>query len=608
MQGFWVPAVLLFSLPVGVWGMQYEDPIGDTPGPDLIRLEYSVVGGVVDVTLTFTEALAGSIINPAVSATVLLDADRSNMTGFMSGPGFHTRFGIDYEIELFLGGFGDSSNTAALKYWLRAPSAISGVVERRRIAVPLGNIFEPNGSVFVVGEHAAYGTTDEQIFARIPLSLFQNQFFPICGEGEPVCVNGLFPCPLALTQDLGTASVSVLAHDPYALGESGDALPNAGMVAAATGTLLAQFPTGPEDEVASVTDPATDGLAQPGNNGEELTGLRVFRHADNVLSFELKLASYSLEDTAIYYVAIDLDGNAATGDVLTNGAQTLGIDLLAEYANFDNPIGESNPLAGVVYFFIDGQWCPLNYADYLATVWRSAPGYVYVTMPTAFVETMPAAGASVKVVAMTLEPNSGAFNDVVPNEGALVVPPTVAAYPEIAVSGNGREVADGDGTPSSIDHTDFGSLDVTGESMTRTFTISNSGTADLRLTGSPRATLSGTFAQDFTVTTQPTGVVAPGGATAVAIRFDPSAPGVRQARVWISSDDADENPYDFLIQGFGMTGIDTDGDGIDDEIDEDDDNDGVPDTEDPAPLDRFVPNIPSYVLPSWTGWRSILGR
>ncbi|NIS80999.1 MAG: choice-of-anchor D domain-containing protein, partial [Anaerolineales bacterium] len=56
--------------------------------------------------------------------------------------------------------------------------------------------------------------------------------------------------------------------------------------------------------------------------------------------------------------------------------------------------------------------------------------------------------------------------------------------PEMEVLGNGQEIVDGDTTPSAVDHTDFGNVDV-GSSLTRTFTIRNTGGAALNLTGSP---------------------------------------------------------------------------------------------------------------------------
>ena len=67
------------------------------------------------------------------------------------------------------------------------------------------------------------------------------------------------------------------------------------------------------------------------------------------------------------------------------------------------------------------------------------------------------------------------------------------------------------------------------------------------------ATLSGANAADFSVITQPASPVAPGGTTSFQVRFNPSALGTRSATLSVGNNDADENPYDFALQGTGVT-------------------------------------------------------
>ena len=141
--------------------------------------------------------------------------------------------------------------------------------------------------------------------------------------------------------------------------------------------------------------------------------------------------------------------------------------------------------------------------------------------------------------------------------GSVSVPRsfTVAAggSPEMDVQGNSVSIVDGDGTPSLTDHTDFGSALVAAGTVVRTYTIRNTGTATLNLTGSPRVAVSGMYAADFTVTTQPAATVSAGGTTTFQVTFDPSAVGTRTAALSIANDDADENPYNYSIQGDGTT-------------------------------------------------------
>ncbi|MFZ5518918.1 MAG: choice-of-anchor D domain-containing protein [Candidatus Zhuqueibacterota bacterium] len=123
---------------------------------------------------------------------------------------------------------------------------------------------------------------------------------------------------------------------------------------------------------------------------------------------------------------------------------------------------------------------------------------------------------------------------------------------EMDALGNSVSIADGDATPSSADHTDFGSADISSGSVDRVFTIANLGNLDLNLTGAPKVQIGGANAADFSVTVQPSSPVAASGNTTFTVHFDPSVVGLRSATVSIANDDANENPYDFAIQGAGM--------------------------------------------------------
>ena len=126
--------------------------------------------------------------------------------------------------------------------------------------------------------------------------------------------------------------------------------------------------------------------------------------------------------------------------------------------------------------------------------------------------------------------------------------------PEINVSGNSLEIANGDSTPSTADNTDFGIVNVSGGTGLRTFTISNTGLGAKRLaltSSSPYVAISGANASDFTVSAIPLNSIGPKGNTTFNITFDPSAEGLRSATISIANNDSDENPYTFFIQGWG---------------------------------------------------------
>lgn len=127
---------------------------------------------------------------------------------------------------------------------------------------------------------------------------------------------------------------------------------------------------------------------------------------------------------------------------------------------------------------------------------------------------------------------------------------TGTSAPEVLVTGAGQLITDGDTTPSASDHTDFGSADITSGTVSRTFTIENTGSGTLTL-GANAATLTGADAGDFQVTSQPAATLAPTAATSVTVQFDPSVLGDRTATLSIANDDSDEGPYDFLLRGSG---------------------------------------------------------
>ncbi|RAJ17048.1 LamG-like jellyroll fold domain-containing protein [Olleya aquimaris] len=125
---------------------------------------------------------------------------------------------------------------------------------------------------------------------------------------------------------------------------------------------------------------------------------------------------------------------------------------------------------------------------------------------------------------------------------------------EINVVSSGTDIVDGSTTPTNDNNTDFGQVDL-GSTVTRVYTIENLGGSTLNLTAplSPYITISGLNALDFSISVAPTNTIAAYSSTNFNIEFTPSAAGVRTATITIANDDANENPYNFTIQGTGVT-------------------------------------------------------
>lgn len=120
---------------------------------------------------------------------------------------------------------------------------------------------------------------------------------------------------------------------------------------------------------------------------------------------------------------------------------------------------------------------------------------------------------------------------------------------EIYVSGNAQDIANGDITPAASDGTAFGYIYIEPglSPVTHSFIIENRGTSDLLLT--LPVSLSGDTA--FSVVTQPSATVPPGGSTSFDLRFLPSSVGEKTADISVVNNDDTDNPFVFRVQGYG---------------------------------------------------------
>jgi hypothetical protein len=121
--------------------------------------------------------------------------------------------------------------------------------------------------------------------------------------------------------------------------------------------------------------------------------------------------------------------------------------------------------------------------------------------------------------------------------------------PEINVTQGATAIPSGTGSYA------FASAGV-GATTDATFTISNNGTADLLLSGTPAVAVTGADASQFSVTQQPASTtLTPSGttsATTFVIRFQPTTTGAKTAGISIANNDSNKNPYTFALTGTGL--------------------------------------------------------
>ncbi len=148
--------------------------------------------------------------------------------------------------------------------------------------------------------------------------------------------------------------------------------------------------------------------------------------------------------------------------------------------------------------------------------------------------------------------------------------------PEIDVEGNGLSISNGDTTPSNSDSTSFGTSN-SGTQVTRTYTVYNKGGSNLTISN---IALSNTTDFSIIAPLYNSPVLPSTGSTTFTIQFTPLTLGTKACTVTITNNDPDETSFQFDIEARSEQNFfDSDGDGVLDNVDIDDDNDGIPDSE-----------------------------
>jgi pimeloyl-ACP methyl ester carboxylesterase len=141
---------------------------------------------------------------------------------------------------------------------------------------------------------------------------------------------------------------------------------------------------------------------------------------------------------------------------------------------------------------------------------------------------------------------SGGFEAVIDTTGGGIIPQIInyvpVLAPEITVSANAVNIADGDTTPSSTDLTDFGSATQGGSIVQHTFTVNNTGTGTLTTSGL-------LVPAGYTVVEGLSSSISAGNFDTFTIRLDTSSTGIKNGQISFTTNDSDENPFNFSITG-----------------------------------------------------------
>ena len=120
--------------------------------------------------------------------------------------------------------------------------------------------------------------------------------------------------------------------------------------------------------------------------------------------------------------------------------------------------------------------------------------------------------------------------------------------PDINIKGNSISIVSGDVTPSLTDHTDFGQVEQN-QTFVRTYTIENLGQSTLNIGPS-----FSTNTPVFYVSTTPAASILPNETTTLGITFKaPVTLGAATATIFVSNNDPNEQPYQFVVGGESIT-------------------------------------------------------
>ncbi|MBI1226060.1 MAG: choice-of-anchor D domain-containing protein [Bacteroidetes bacterium] len=122
--------------------------------------------------------------------------------------------------------------------------------------------------------------------------------------------------------------------------------------------------------------------------------------------------------------------------------------------------------------------------------------------------------------------------------------------PELDVQGKGVTIQNKDNSPTPDDDSDFGAV-ATGVKATRIFSLKNLGIDPLRLNGEPKIEGDPAFSIGQFVMPKSSSLP-PNDEIFLFVEFQPIQTGVHDATITILSDDTDENPYTFAIEGLGI--------------------------------------------------------
>ncbi|MGD1848927.1 MAG: LamG-like jellyroll fold domain-containing protein, partial [Salibacteraceae bacterium] len=131
----------------------------------------------------------------------------------------------------------------------------------------------------------------------------------------------------------------------------------------------------------------------------------------------------------------------------------------------------------------------------------------------------------------------------------------------ISILGNGVSITNNSSSFSLNNFSNMGAVVVNTGAITRSYTIQNSGTDTLELSGMPAVAMQA--GRQFSLTPPSSTSLLPGASTTFSVTFTPTNIGLDTAQFTITNNDSNQDPFTFQVMaaGAGLNGLDFDGSG-----------------------------------------------
>ncbi|MDB4533472.1 choice-of-anchor D domain-containing protein [Vicingaceae bacterium] len=303
------------------------------------------------------------------------------------------------------------------------------------------------------------------------------------------------------------------------------------------------------DQFSVTAQPSGSTIAGPGSDNFTITfaptssGLKqaeVFIYNDdadeNPYNFAISGTGVSneIDVTGLGFSITDGDNNPIVGDDTDFGGSVVGNPVVHTFTIENLNAGPNLNITGITT-------TGANSGDFLVSgipLPNSIPG----SNNTTFDVTFTPSATGVRFAEVTIDnddDDENPYNFTIQGNG--ITPK------EINIEGNNISIVDADQTPSTTDDTEFGSISTAAGSIKNTFTIYNLGGEDLTISGISFANGTHFASSGYSLPI----VISGGSLDTFDITFDPSSDGLKRDTIIVTSDDADETAYDFVIQGTG---------------------------------------------------------